>query len=140
MELWIKLILCVTIVNIFGFFIMKYLTGNNNSFIVVNYLFIGTGILSLFSLFYLHNFTTISIKPKNIYLLIILSIMNFVSYSLLINAVKYADNPGFVRAFVALEISTLAIVYSFYYKETLNSCKIIGICSIVFGIIMLTIS
>lgn len=140
MELWIKLILCVTIVNIFGFFIMKYLTGDNNGFVIVNYLFIGAGILSLFSLFYLHNFTTISIKPKNIYLLIILSIMNFVSYSLLINAVKYSENPGYVRAFVALEISTLAIVYSFYYKETLNSCKIIGICSIVFGIIMLTIS
>ena len=94
MTLWVKFILCVTFINVFGFFIMKNLTNNNNCFVVAGYLFLFSGIIALISLIYMHYFTNISVlKTKNIYGIILLAIMNFASYTLLLNAVNYIWHP-----------------------------------------------
>lgn len=141
MELWVKFILTVTFINVFGFFIMKNLTNNNNCFVVAGYLFLFSGIIALISLIYMHYFTNISVlKPNNIYAIILLAIMNFASYSLLLNAVNYAENPSYVRAFVALEISILTIAFAYFYKININIYKIFGIFSIIVGIITLSLS
>ena len=74
-----------------------------NCFVVAGYLFVFSGIIALISLIYMHYFTNISVlKPNNIYGIVLLAIMNFASYTLLLNAVNYAENPSYVRAFVAL--------------------------------------
>ena len=141
MELWVKFILTVTFINVFGFFIMKNLTNNNNCFVVAGYLFLFSGIIALISLIYMHYFTNISVlKPNNIYAIILLAIMNFASYTLLLNAVNYAENPSYVRAFVALEISILTIAFAYFYKININIYKIFGIFSIIVGIITLSLS
>lgn len=141
MTLWVKFILAVTFINVFGFFIMKNLTNNNNCFVVAGYLFLFSGIIALISLIYMHYFTNISVlKPKNIYGIILLAIMNFASYTLLLNAVNYAENPSYVRAFVALEISILTIAFAYFYKININIYKIFGIFSIIVGIITLSLS
>jgi hypothetical protein len=141
MPLWVKFILCVTFINVFGFFIMKNLTNSNNCFVVAGYLFLFSGIIALISLIYMHYFTNISVlNPNNIYGIILLAIMNFASYTLLLNAVNYAENPSYVRAFVALEISILTIAFAYFYKININIYKIFGIFSIIVGIITLTLS
>lgn len=141
MTLWVKFILTVTFINVFGFFIMKNLTNSNNCFVVAGYLFLFSGIIALISLIYMHYFTNISVlKPKNIYGIILLAIMNFASYTLLLNAVNYAENPSYVRAFVALEISILTIAFAYFYKININIYKILGIFSIIVGIITLSLS
>lgn len=141
MTLWVKFILCVTFINVFGFFIMKNLTNSNNCFVVAGYLFLFSGIIALISLIYMHYFTNISVlKPKNIYGIILLAIMNFASYTLLLNAVNYAVNPSYVRAFVALEISILTVAFAYFYKININIYKIFGIFSIIVGIITLSLS
>tara|TARA_B000000477_G_scaffold65776_1_gene55137 strand:+ start:224 stop:649 length:426 start_codon:yes stop_codon:yes gene_type:complete len=141
MTLWVKFILAVTFINVFGFFIMKNLTNSNNCFVVAGYLFLFSGIIALISLIYMHYFTNISVlKPKNIYGIILLAIMNFASYTLLLNAVNYAENPSYVRAFVALEISILTIAFAYFYKININIYKIFGIFSIIVGIITLSLS
>ena len=139
MELWIKLILSVTIINVFVFFIMKKLTNNNNCFVIVSYLFLFTGIIAFLSLLYLHFFTNISITSlNNINYIILLAIMNFISYTLLLNSVNYTANPGYVRAFVALEISILTIAFSYFYKKSLTIYKLFGLFSIIVGIIAIS--
>lgn len=141
MTLWVKFILCVTFINVFGFFIMKNLTNSNNCFVVAGYLFLFSGIIALISLIYMHYFTNISVlKPNNIYGIILLAIMNFASYTLLLNAVNYAENPSYVRAFVALEISILTVAFAYFYKININIYKIFGIFSIIVGIITLSLS
>ena len=141
MTLWVKFILTVTLINVFGFFIMKNLTNSNNCFVVAGYLFLFSGIIALISLIYMHYFTNISVlKPKNIYGIILLAIMNFASYTLLLNAVNYAVNPSYVRAFVALEISILTVAFAYFYKININIYKIFGIFSIIVGIITLSLS
>ena len=141
MTLWVKFILCVTFINVFGFFIMKNLTNSNNCFVVAGYLFLFSGIIALISLIYMHYFTNISVlKPNNIYGIILLAIMNFASYTLLLNAVNYSENPSYVRAFVALEISILTIAFAYFYKININIYKIFGIFSIIVGIITLSLS
>lgn len=141
MTLWVKFILCVTFINVFGFFIMKNLTNSNNCFVVAGYLFLFSGIIALISLIYMHYFTNISVlKPNNIYGIILLAIMNFASYTLLLNAVNYAENPSYVRAFVALEISILTIAFAYFYKINITIYKMFGIFSIIVGIITLTLS
>ena len=141
MTLWVKFIICVTFINVFGFFIMKNLTNSNNCFVVAGYLFLFSGIIALISLIYMHYFTNISVlKPNNIYGIILLAIMNFASYTLLLNAVNYAENPSYVRAFVALEISILTIAFAYFYKININIYKIFGIFSIIVGIITLSLS
>jgi len=141
MTLWVKFILCVTFINVFGFFIMKNLTNSNNCFVVAGYLFLFSGIIALISLIYMYYFTNISVlKPNNIYGIILLAVMNFASYTLLLNAVNYAENPSYVRAFVALEISILTIAFAYFYKININIYKIFGIFSIIVGIITLTLS
>ena len=141
MTLWVKFILCVTFINVFGFFIMKNLTNSNNCFVVAGYLFLFSGIIALISLIYMHYFTNISVlKPNNIYGIILLAIMNFASYTLLLNAVNYAVNPSYVRAFVALEISILTVAFAYFYKININIYKIFGIFSIIVGIITLSLS
>jgi hypothetical protein len=141
MTLWVKFILCVTFINVFGFFIMKNLTNSNNCFVVAGYLFLFSGIIALISLIYMHYFTNISVlKPNNIYGIILLAIMNFASYTLLLNAVNYAENPSYVRAFVALEISILTVAFAYFYKINITIYKIFGIFSIIVGIIILSLS
>mgnify|MGYP006165202579 FL=1 len=141
MTLWVKFILAVTFINVFGFFIMKNLTNSNNCFVVAGYLFLFSGIIALISLIYMYYFTNISVlKPNNIYGIILLAVMNFASYTLLLNAVNYAENPSYVRAFVALEISILTIAFAYFYKININIYKIFGIFSIIVGIITLTLS
>ena len=141
MTLWVKFILTVTLINVFGFFIMKNLTNSNNCFVVAGYLFLFSGIIALISLIYMHYFTNISVlKPNNIYGIILLAIMNFASYTLLLNAVNYAENPSYVRAFVALEISILTVAFAYFYKININIYKIFGIFSIIVGIITLSLS
>lgn len=141
MTLWVKFILAVTFINVFGFFIMKNLTNNNNCFVVAGYLFLFSGIIALISLIYMHYFTNIQVlNPNNIYSIILLAIMNFASYTLLLNAVNYAENPSYVRAFVALEISILTIAFAYFYKININIYKIFGIFSIIVGIITLSLS
>ena len=141
MTLWVKFILTVTFINVFGFFIMKNLTNSNNCFVVAGYLFLFSGIIALISLIYMHYFTNISVlKPNNIYGIILLAIMNFASYTLLLNAVNYAENPSYVRAFVALEISILTIAFAYFYKINITIYKIFGIFSIIVGIITLSLS
>jgi len=141
MTLWVKFILAVTLINVFGFFIMKNLTNSNNCFVIAGYLFLFSGIIALLSLIYMHYFTNISVlKPNNIYGIILLAIMNFASYTLLLNAVNYAENPSYVRAFVALEISILTIAFAYFYKININIYKIFGIFSIIVGIITLALS
>ena len=141
MTLWVKFILTVTFINVFGFFIMKNLTNSNNCFVVAGYLFLFSGIIALISLIYMHYFTNISVlKPNNIYGIILLAIMNFASYTLLLNAVNYAENPSYVRAFVALEISILTVAFAYFYKININIYKIFGIFSIIVGIITLSLS
>lgn len=141
MELWVKFILAVTFINVFGFFIMKNLTNSNNCFVIAGYLFLFSGIIALISLIYMHYFTNISVlKPNNIYGIILLAIMNFASYTLLLNAVNYAENPSYVRAFVALEISILTIAFAYFYKINITIYKIFGIFSIIVGIITLSLS
>jgi hypothetical protein len=141
MELWIKFILAVTFINVFGFFIMKNLTNSNNCFVVAGYLFLFSGIIALLSLIYMHYFTNIPVlKTNNIYGIILLAIMNFASYTLLLNAVNYAENPSYVRAFVALEISILTIAFAYFYKINITIYKIFGIFSIIVGIITLSLS
>ena len=66
--------------------------------------------------------------------------MNFASYTLLLNAVNYAQNPSYVRAFVALEISILTIVFAYFYKININFYKIFGLFCILVGIITLSLS
>ena len=141
MTLWIKFILAVTFINVFGFFIMKNLTNSNNCFVIAGYLFLFSGIIALLSLIYMHYFTNISVlKTNNIYGIILLAIMNFASYTLLLNAVNYAENPSYVRAFVALEISILTIAFAYFYKINITIYKIFGIFSIIVGIITLSLS
>jgi hypothetical protein len=141
MELWIKFILAVTFINVFGFFIMKNLTNNNNCFVIAGYLFLFSGIIALISLIYMHYFTNIPVlKINNIYGIVLLAIMNFASYTLLLNAVNYAENPSYVRAFVALEISILTIAFAYFYKINITIYKIFGIFSIIVGIITLSLS
>lgn len=141
MELWVKFILAVTFINVFGFFIMKNLTNSNNCFVIAGYLFLFSGIIALISLIYMHYFTNISVlKTNNIYGIILLAIMNFASYTLLLNAVNYAENPSYVRAFVALEISILTIAFAYFYKINITIYKIFGIFSIIVGIITLSLS
>jgi uncharacterized membrane protein len=68
----------------------------------------------------------------------ILSILHFTTYIALVKAIDYSNNPGYVRAFVGLEISILAIFYAIYFKEYISSYKMIGIVSIAFGIILIS--
>jgi hypothetical protein len=141
MELWIKFILAVTFINIFGFYIMKNLTTNNNCFLIVSYLFFFTGIIAFFSLIYLHFYTTINVtNVKNIYGILLLSLLNFASYTLLLHAVKYSDNPGYVRAFVGLEITIITLTFAYLYHKSINIYKIFGIISIVIGILLISLS
>jgi hypothetical protein len=141
MELWIKFILAVTFINIFGFYVMKNLTNNNNCFLIVSYLFFFTGIIAFISLMYLHFYTNISVvNVKNIYGILLLSLLNFASYTLLLHAVKYSDNPGYVRAFVGLEITIITLTFAYLYHKSINIYKIFGIICIVIGILAISLS
>ena len=140
METWVFFTIIATIMNILWFITFKYLTHNDDSFIIIMYAFVITGFLSLLSLMYLHYFSEMSIKPNNIYGIILLAFIVFAANILLSYAVLYANNPSYVRAFVALEIALLAIIFSYYHKESLNIGKMVGILSVIFGIILLSFS
>ena len=138
METWVKLILFVTLINIFGFILIKHLAKTDDSIIITCYLSLFSSVFAIILLFYKYYENKISIIPINIAGILLLSTWHFITYIALINAVDYASNPGFVRAFVALEISILAVLYSIYYKEYMSMYKCIGLISIVFGIIIIT--
>ena len=70
------------------------------------------------------NENKISIIPVNVTGMFILSILHFTTYIALVKAIDYSNNPGYVRAFVGLEISILAIFYAIYivYGTFCSSC------------------
>ena len=140
MELWLILISFATVINILWVILMKYLTKIDKSFIIILYMFLFIGIFSLFILIYLHFFSTISIKPKNIFGIILLAISIFVSNILLGYAITLVNNQSYIRVFVAFEIAILAIIFSYYNKEKLNIGKMFGIFSVVIGIILVSFS
>jgi len=140
METWVLFTVIATIVNILWFITFKYLIQNDDSFIIIMYAFVITGFLSLLSLIYLHYFSKMSIKPNNIYGIILLAFIVFAANILLSYAVLYVNNPSYVRAFVALEIALLAIIFSYNHKEYLNIGKMVGILSVIIGILLLSFS
>jgi multidrug transporter EmrE-like cation transporter len=140
MELWVILISFATVINILWVILMKYLTKIDKSFIIILYMFLFIGIFSLFILIYLHFFSTISIKPKNIFGIILLASSIFVSNILLGYAITHVNNQSYIRSFVALEIAILFIIFSYYNEEELNIGKMFGIFSVIIGIILLSFS
>ena len=138
MEYWIQLALIVTLMNITWFILVKYFAKTEDSIIITCYLSIFSAFLAIIVLIYKYYENKISIIPVNVTGMFILSILHFTTYIALVKAIDYSNNPGYVRAFVGLEISILAIFYAIYFKEYISSYKMIGIVSIAFGIILIS--
>jgi len=138
MEYWVQLALIVTLMNITWFILVKYFAKTEDSIIITCYLSIFSAFLAIIVLIYKYYENKISIIPVNITGMFILSILHFSTYIALVKAIDYSNNPGYVRAFVGLEISILAIFYAIYFKEYMSSYKMIGIASIAFGIILIS--
>lgn len=138
MEYWVQLALIVTLINIIWFILVKYFAKTEDSIIITCYLSIFSAFLAIIVLIYKYYENKISIIPVNITGMFILSILHFTAYIAIVKAIYYSNNPGYVRAFVGLEISILAIFYAIYFKEYMSSYKMIGIVSIAFGIILIS--
>ena len=138
MVYWIQLALIVTLMNITWFILVKYFAKTEDSIIITCYLSIFSAFLAIIVLIYKYYENKISIIPVNVTGMFILSILHFTTYIALVKAIDYSNNPGYVRAFVGLEISILAIFYAIYFKEYISSYKMIGIVSIAFGIILIS--
>jgi drug/metabolite transporter (DMT)-like permease len=138
MEYWIQLALIVTLMNITWFILVKNFAKTEDNIIITCYLSIFSAFLAIIVLIYKYYENKISIIPVNITGMFILSILHFTTYIALVKAIDYSDNPGYVRAFVGLEISILAIFYAIYFKEYMSIYKMIGIVSIAFGIVLIS--
>lgn len=138
MEYWVQLALIVTLMNITWFILVKYFAKTEDSIIITCYLSIFSAFLAIIVLIYKYYENKISIIPVNITGMFILSILHFTAYIAIVKAIDYSNNPGYVRAFVGLEISILAIFYAIYFKEYISLYKMIGIVSIAFGIILIS--
>jgi drug/metabolite transporter (DMT)-like permease len=138
MEYWIQLSLLAALINLTWFILVKYYAKTEDSIIITCYLTIFSAFLAIIVLIYKYYENKISIIPVNITGMFILSILHFSTYIALVKAIDYSNNPGYVRAFVGLEISILAIFYAIYFKEYMSSYKMIGIASIAFGIILIS--
>lgn len=138
MEYWIQLALIVTLMNITWFILVKYYAKTEDSIIITCYISIFSAFLAIIMLIYKYYENKISIIPVNVTGMFILSILHFTTYIALVKAIDYSNNPGYVRAFVGLEISILAIFYAIYFKEYISLYKMIGIVSIAFGIILIS--
>ena len=124
--------------NITWFILVKYFAKTEDNIIITCYLSIFSAFLAIIVLIYKYYENKISIIPVNITGMFILSILHFTTYIALVKAIDYSDNPGYVRAFVGLEISILAIFYAIYFKEYMSIYKMIGIVSIAFGIVLIS--
>ena len=138
MEYCVQLALIVTLMNITWFILVKYFAKTEDSIIITCYLSIFSAFLAIIVLIYKYYENKISIIPVNITGMFILSILHFTAYIAIVKAIDYSNNPGYVRAFVGLEISILAIFYAIYFKEYISSYKMIGIVSIAFCIILIS--
>lgn len=138
MEYWIQLALIVTLMNITWFILVKNFAKTDNNIIITCYLTIFSAFLAIIVLIYKYYENKVSIIPVNITGILILSILHFFGYIILVKAIDYSNNPGYVRAFVGLEISILAIFYAIYFKEYMSIYKMIGIVSIAFGIVLIS--
>lgn len=138
MEYWIQLALLASLINLTWFILIKYYSKTEDNIIITCYLTIFSAFLAIIVLIYKYYENKVSIIPVNITGIFILSILHFCGYIILVKAIDYSNNPGYVRAFVGLEISILAIFYAIYFKEYMSSYKMIGIASIAFGIILIS--
>lgn len=138
MEYWVQLALIVTLMNITWFILLKYFAETEDTIIITCYLTIFSAFLAIIVLIYKYYENKVSIIPVNITGMFILAILHFSIFIALITAIKYSNNPGYVRAFVGLEISILAVFYAIYFKEYMSSYKMIGIASIALGIILIS--
>jgi len=138
MEYWIQLSLLAALINLTWFILVKYYAKTDNNIIITCYLTIFSAFLAIIVLIYKYYENKVSIIPVNITGILILSILHFFGYIILVKAIDYSNNPGYVRAFVGLEISILAILYAIYFKEYMSIYKMIGIVSIAFGIVLIS--
>jgi len=138
MEYWVQLALLASLINLTWFILIKYYSKTEDNIIITCYLTIFSAFLAIIVLIYKYYENKVSIIPVNITGIFILSILHFCGYIILINALDYSSNPGYVRAFVGLEISILSIFYAIYFKEYISLYKMIGIASIAFGIILIS--
>tara|TARA_Y100000389_G_scaffold195731_1_gene227579 strand:- start:707 stop:1132 length:426 start_codon:yes stop_codon:yes gene_type:complete len=138
MEHWIKLALLASLINLTWFILIKYYSKTEDNIIITCYLTIFSAFLAIIVLIYKYYENKVNIIPVNIAGIIILSILHFCGYIILVKAIDYSNNPGYVRAFVGLEISILALFYAIYFKEYISLYKMIGIASIAFGIILIS--
>ena len=138
MEYWIQLSLLAALINLTWFILVKYYAKTDNNIIITCYLTIFSAFLAIIVLIYKYYENKVSIIPVNVTGILMLSILHFFGYIILVKAIDYSNNPGYVRAFVGLEISILAIFYAIYFKEYMSSYKMIGISSIAFGIILIS--
>ena len=95
--------------NITWFILVKYFAKREDNIIITCYLLIFSAFLAIIVLIYKYYENKVSIIPVNITSMFILSILHFTTYNALVKAIDYSNNPGYVRAFVGLEISILAI-------------------------------
>ena len=138
MEYWVQLALLASLINLTWFILIKYYSKTEDNIIITCYLTIFSAFLATIVLIYKYYENKVSIIPVNITGIFILSILHFCGYIILVKAIDYSNNPGYVRAFVGLEISILAIFYAIYFKEYMSSYKMIGVASIAFGIILIS--
>lgn len=135
MEKWIIFATILTIMNILGFLILKYI--QDDGILVTCYMSLTLAIISIFVLLYLYK-NNQSIIPKNLILIITVAILSFIGSFVLLYAISNADNPGNVRAFVSLEIVALFILYNILKHQKPCFSKIIGIILIGVGIYLIT--
>jgi hypothetical protein len=57
---------------------------------------------------------------------------------MLLFAVRHADNPGLVRAFVSIEIVALFVIYSFIKNQKPCIEQLLGILLVGIGIYLIT--
>jgi drug/metabolite transporter (DMT)-like permease len=124
--------------NITWYILVKYFTKTEDNIIITCYLSIFSAFLAIIMLIYKYYKNKVSIIPVNITGIFILSILHFLAYIALVKAIDYSNNSGYIRAFVGLETSILAIFYAIYFKEYMSLYKMIGIASIALGIILIS--
>lgn len=141
MQKWIYFTSILTFLNIIGYIIIKSLSSEND-IAVACYMSLFIGLIALLISLYLFIYNkSILILKKNTSLLpvLIMSIMFFVSFVLLFNAVSFANNPGYVRAFVSIEITILFIIFTLIDGKMPHYMQIIGVILAATGIALITI-
>lgn len=138
MEYWIQLSVLVTLLNLLWFILVKHFAKTDDGIIITCYLSIFSAFFALIVLTYKYHENKVSIIPVNIMGMLLLAILHFTAYIAVVKAIEYSNNPGYIRAFVGLEISILAVFYAIYFKEYMSNLKIFGIGIIALGIILIS--